>query len=109
MAGFVRIEGWIPAGDLISVALGEDVYEPPTALTDHPVEFLMVQAQGKDVYYTLDGTTPDPAATPPKGFQIVAGAQPFPIDLGPGVSPKFKRKEAGAYLQIQPGKDHPRR
>ena len=79
-------------GTVISSAV---TLTPPTGATK-----LLIQATGKDVRITLDGTTP----TATKGFSLKADDPMLLIPLGNNTTVKVIEEEATADIQYQWGK-----
>ena len=59
----------------------------------------LIQAQDEDVLYTVDGTPPDPNASPKVGFTLVAEHDPIFVSVPVGTIIKFKEVAASATVQ----------
>lgn len=104
----VQIVDFETNGDHFEEALADEVYEVPrNPLVKYPdTNAIVVQAQAQNVYYTLDGSDPDPSATPPHGFLLTADGSEVRIQITNfNKLPKFYRAADGAILQVQPVRD----
>jgi hypothetical protein len=88
---------FIPVPPHRAETMGAALFSPVVPLN---ASCLVVQALTQNVRMTLDGTTP----TASLGFQLVASAGPYRIELNEATVPQFFREAAGAILQYCFGK-----
>ena len=96
-----RLTDFTPVGTMTSTAVPSSA----TALTvDDNADAVLLQAQGDDVYFTLDGSDPDPTASPPEGFMLSASDPPVRIPARIGneaITITVIRKSSASVLQQQ--------
>lgn len=79
-----------------TITLGAAVYVPYFPQNAHKI---MMQANTKDLRYTLDGTTPSATV----GFHLAAEASPITIEVNEHVKLQVIREESGTILQYEIG------
>lgn len=89
--------GFVPVGAHTSNAL---ISAATTLTLPEGANSILIQVSGRDLRYTLDGTTP----TATLGFLLLSGSAPVRIDFTPGVILRVIESAATATLQYQFGR-----